>query len=158
VNRRFAFRLARVRRIRELEERLARSEWGEAQAEANQAASQRDQMRADLNAAREELRSLLGPVSDGETPKPPLDPQAVALSHELLDQQASHVRRADERTLTLQGQADRLAAAWKKRDTRRQALERLEERDQKTHFRELEREDAKEQDERASHQSDEDRG
>jgi len=158
VRRRFDFRLARVRRIRELEELIARTQWGEAQAEANDAAATREARRAELDTAREELALLLG-REVGPEPKVPrrsIDPRAVTLSHELIDHRVRAVRRAEEEVLTKQAQADRLARAWGERDAHRKSLERLEDRDRQGHLRELERADAKEADERTSHRREED--
>jgi len=157
MRRRFDFRLARVLRIRELEERIARVQWGEAQAEANEAAAAREARRDELKAARDELARLLGGEAgpEPEAPRPSIDPRAVTLSHEIIDQRVGAVRRADEEMLTRQAQADRLARSWGEKDARRKSLERLEERDRQDHLRELERGDTKEADERMSRRGEE---
>ena len=53
MQRRFAFRLARLRRVRDIEERVARAEWGRAEADANDAAARQAGLSRELSNARQ---------------------------------------------------------------------------------------------------------
>jgi len=137
---RFEFRLARVLKIRRLEERVARSAWGEAESRTRTAEAHAQTMRSELEEARAELRKNLGGL---------LRPQNVELAHRLIDRRVTELAQAQASVETLRDQAARLAQAWRERDARKQALERLEERHLGRHRLEALVEEGREMDERA---------
>ncbi len=141
MRRAFRFRLARVQRVRDAEERLARAAWGEAQAAAHEAADRRERRARALADARSELVRILeaGPV----------DPVWLGSAQEALGNGVIALRRAHEQARTLAERAERFALAWRERDRDRRALAKLEERARARHRAELERAEALEQDERA---------
>jgi flagellar biosynthesis chaperone FliJ len=141
VRRAFSFRLARVQRVREAEERLARAAWGEAQAAASAAAERRALAARSLDTARAELVRI---VEAGK-----LDPGLLGAAHAALASGVELLRRAHEEALTLTERAERFADVWRERERERRSLVRLDERSRARHRAELERADALEQDERA---------
>jgi len=132
VKRRFDFRLERVRRVRDLEERVARAERAQAEALARAAETSRDEARSVLERSRAYLRSIL----DGA-----LDPARVLHSQRALDGELAALRRRVESARTLRTQAERLAAAHREKRSAARALEELRERARQRHAAELERED-----------------
>jgi flagellar biosynthesis chaperone FliJ len=141
VRRAFSFRLARVQRVREAEERLARAAWGEAQAAARAAFERRAHAASALDDARAELVRIL------EAGK--IDPGWLGAAQAALASGVELLRRAHEEALTLAERAERFADAWRERERERRSLVRLEDRARTRHRSELERADALEQDERA---------
>ena len=134
MRRRFAFRLGRVRRVREIEERLARATWSQAEGEAAEAEMREADRRRERDRSRRELARELGPRG-GER----LDPARVLISERALANETRALALARERALTLRAQAERLAADWRDRERDRRALVELEERARARHRRELER-------------------
>lgn len=131
MKRRFEFRLERVRRIRELEERVARAERASAEGLARAAETSRDEARAVLERSRAHLRELLrGPLE-------PLDPREVQHVHRALDHILHHLRRRVESARTLRTQAERMADAHLERRNAARALEELKERARARHAAEL---------------------
>jgi hypothetical protein len=132
VRRSFQYRLERVRRVRGLEERVARSERVRAQELARAAEASRDQAREVLTRSRAWLCALL---ERGEDPRQTL-PSERALAAELGD-----LRRKLEAARTLRIQAERMAALHQARRSAARALEELRERARRQHAALLERHD-----------------
>jgi flagellar export protein FliJ len=120
VQRRFHFRLSRVRRVRELEERQARAAWGAAQSAAAEAAEARETLSARLRAARRD--HVEGLASGGSRPG------TLLVEQRTLDRQVLELGAASELARTRADQAAALAEAWRERERARRALEELERR------------------------------
>lgn len=137
MKRRFEFRLARLRRIREIDEQVARAAWSEAENASRVATAELARARAAVEDANRNLAGVPGELQPGE----------VLLSLQVIEglKRAVHARR--ELALTRQGQAKELADAWREREVDRRALEQLEERARVRHREELERADNAEIDE-----------
>lgn len=138
MKRRFEFRLERVRAVRDLEERVARSERAQAEALARAAEVSRDEARAVLEQSRAYLRSLLAGA---------LDPRGVLAAQRALDGELADLRRRIESARTLRMQAERMAVAHRDRKSAARALEELRERARRRHGAELEKHDNAVQDE-----------
>jgi len=132
MKRRFEFRLERVRAVRDMEERVARSERAQAEALARAAEASRDEARAVLEQSRAHLRSLLAGA---------LDPRAVLAAQRALDGELADLRRRIESARTLRMQAERMAVAHRERKSAARALEELRERARLRHGAELEKRD-----------------
>ncbi len=141
MRRAFQFRLARVRRVREAEERTARAAWKEAESAARVADGERERRSKSLAASRSELVEILRAGA--------VDPNWFRHAQDALDRAALALRSAHERALTLRQQAERLATAWRERERDRRALLKLEERLRARHALERTHQDALEADERA---------
>lgn len=141
MKRRFEFRLARVKRVREIEEDVARATWLAAEAEAASAAAERDRLRSHIAQERAWLAAT----------RP--DPAEVLLHYRLLSRLLSLLRGRKERSLTLRAQADRLAGSWRQRERERRALVELEGRKRQRHVMELRRLENLEMDEIAIHKT-----
>lgn len=141
MKRRFEFRLRRVARVRDIEERLAREERAVAEVRAREAESVREQARDALHAARLELaRYLAGTV----------DARAVLSAHRLID---DHQRLLGERTEAAAAErrtADAAAEVHRERKAASQAMEKLRDRARDRHQDALAREENAEMDEIAS--------
>lgn len=141
MKRRFEFRLRRVARVRDIEERLAREKRAVAEVRAREAETAREQARDALRAARLELaRHLAGTV----------DPRAVLSAHRLID---DHQRLLGERTVQAAAQrrtADAAAGVHRERKAASQAMEKLHDRARDRHHEALAREENAEMDEIAS--------
>ncbi len=137
MNRRFRFRLERLRRVRAIEERVARASWSAAEREAAEAERALAEHRAAIEAARTADR------------REALDPRRVLVEQEVADGLVRGLLPRKETALTLRGQAARLAAAWRERESDRRALEELETRARSRHRSELERRENREMDETA---------
>ena len=131
---RFEFRLARVKRVREIEERVARAAWSSAERTATEAEARCD-------AARERIADAR------RAPAGEIDPTRILLGHRATDGLLQGLLRSKEAALTLRGQAARLGQAWQGREVDRRALEELETRARERHRVAREREEAKEMDE-----------
>jgi flagellar biosynthesis chaperone FliJ len=131
VKRRFEFRLARLLRVRAIEEELARAALARAEAEARSAAAVRERAAHELARGRSEL------VADLATGT--IRPARVLLAQRALGNLAVALRARLERERTLVGQASVLRAAWRARETDRRALVELESRAHRSHRAELER-------------------
>jgi len=143
MKRRFEFRLARVRRVRELEERVARGVWSVAERAARTAEDELEERRRAVQAAREEL--LASARDEGGA----LRPGAVVQGHRAIEVLLGGVHRHRELARTARDQAERLAEAWRRRRVDRRALEQLEERARARHRAEVERLENAALDERA---------
>ena len=124
----FRFRLARVQRVRDLEERVARAAWGEAQAEALQAERSRDRASTHLEETRRELT---------RRPAERLDPGQALLGERLLDAGLEALHRTHETVETTRTQAETARSAWAERERDRRALDKLEERHRSAHLEEV---------------------
>lgn len=132
MKRRYDFRLERVRRVREMEERVARAERAQAEALARAAEASRDEARSVLEQSRAYLRSILSGA---------LDPARVLASQRALDGELHELRRRVETARTLRTQAERVAGAHQARKSAVRALEELRERGRQRHLAALEKED-----------------
>ena len=148
MKRRFAFSLGRLRRVRAIEERVARSIWARAERTAAEAERKRKRLREELDGARAELARLV----DGGAGRG-LRPDEVIVHHRAVDSLVGALRTCRERALTLRSQADSLATAWRERERDLRTLVELESRQRERHGRELERADGREMDEIASQRS-----
>jgi hypothetical protein len=132
MKRRFEFRLERVRAVRDLEERVARSERAQAEVLARAAEASRDEARAVLERSRAHLRALLAGA---------LDPRQVLAAQRALDGELAHLRRRIESARTLRMQAERMAVAHREKQSAARALEELRDRARQRHGAELEKHD-----------------
>jgi hypothetical protein len=124
VKRRFDFRLERVRRVRAIEEGVARAERARAEALARAAEASRDQARSVLEESRAWLRSILTGA---------LDARRVLSSQRALDGELSSLRRRVESARTQRVQAERMAGLHRERKSAASALEELRERHRRRH-------------------------
>jgi len=117
---RFRFRLARILRVREVEEQAARERFLEAQRTAREAEARAQAARDELARSHETLRGELTGT---------LQPGFVLLAQQALDGLRQRRQRLAERarTLALQSEAERAAWGLRRRDVR--GLERLQDRD-----------------------------
>lgn len=144
MKRRFEFRLDRLRRIREIDEQVARAVWTAAEAESREATTLLEKARGAVQDAREGLSFSLDPGADTS-----LDPREVLLSLDAIQSMLEIVRERRESALTLRTQADRLAEDWQEREVGRRALVELEARARSHHRAERERQENAELDEQA---------
>jgi len=142
VKRKFDFRLARVLRVRAIEERVARAEWSVAQAALHEAEAKRNERSQGLSDARQSLGA--GRVSGA------INPQRSLLVERTLDAQVFGLSNAIEQVHGKLVSAEQLAAAWRGRERDRRALSELEQRARDSHRIELEAESNAEMDETAS--------
>ncbi|QDU70030.1 hypothetical protein [Engelhardtia mirabilis] len=125
MKRRFQFRLERLAQVRELEERIARAKWGEAEAIAAQAAAHVVTLETTLQRAREELRNL---QSLGE-----LDAAAALSCERPIETLKAHLAAARALHAEQRAAAERERGAWAERERARRALERLEDKAKAIH-------------------------
>lgn len=130
MKRRFEFRLERVGRVRDVEERIARSERAQAEGLARAAEASRDQARSVLEQSRAHLYSILSGA---------LNPREVLSFQRAMDGELSSLRRRVESARTLRTQAERMAAAHREKKSAARALEELRERARLRHGAELEK-------------------
>src|SRR5262249_47217449 len=116
MKRRFDFRLARVARVRELEERVARAERAQAEGFARAAETRATGARNEVARAR----AWLSDVLSGR-----IDPRRTLSMHRVLDGQQARLRSAIESARTLRTQAERMAALHRARKAAARALEEL---------------------------------
>jgi len=142
VKRRFDFRLARLLRVRAIEERVARAEWSEYETAA-QAHERRRAERADqLERSRAELAQRIAPGST-------VRPEWMLVAESALDGQVRDLLHAHEDTLTRRAQADAMGTVWRERERDRRVLAELEGRSRHRHREELERWENQQLDEQA---------
>jgi flagellar biosynthesis chaperone FliJ len=115
--RRFAFRLARVLRVRELVEAEARAAWAASELVAERAAAEAASAAEALRAARS------GMVAPGA-----LAPRRRLIDERVVATLATTAALRRESALTRRSQADRLALFWRARERDRRALDGLRER------------------------------
>lgn len=125
MKRRFQFRLDRLEKVRALEERIARAQWGEAEAVAARSAARVVELEATLTRARAELRLLLI-ESDAA-------PGAVDAYERPIETLCNHLEVARALHATHRAAADAEKAEWSLRQQAHRALERLEERARDEH-------------------------
>lgn len=124
---RFRFRLARLLRVREIEERLARERWVAQELASREADALVERRRAEHDLALRELGELRA--------KPRLDPAAVLDAESWGERLLAARGAALERARTARFQADELAGAWRLREREKEGLERLSRRDREIHRR-----------------------
>lgn len=144
MKRRFQFRLERVRRVRDIQERVARAERARAESLARAAETSRDEARDVLEQSRARLRAILAGS---------IEPAAVLHSQRALDAELAQLRRRVESARTQRIQAERMASAHRTRESALRALEELKDRSRQRHVGELEKRDNAELDEVASQRS-----
>ncbi|HEX6883727.1 MAG TPA: hypothetical protein VF530_10120 [Planctomycetota bacterium] len=130
MKRRFEFRLERVRRVRDLEERVARSERARAESVARAAEASRDQARSVLERSRAWLRELLEAGGD---------PRGATLAERTSAGELTDLRKKLELARTQRLQAERMAALHREKKGAARALEELRERERTRHAAELEK-------------------
>jgi flagellar export protein FliJ len=140
LKRRFDFKLARLMRVRTIQEEVARGEWSMAEAEALQAEAAELALREELQASRHELGVQ---VLEGGS----LSTAAVLASHRALDAQLTGIDAAAASSRTCRQQADKLAQIWRKTEQDRRGLQELAEREKVRHRIQLEREEEAARDE-----------
>lgn len=136
---RFQFRLARILRVREVEEQAARERFLAADRIARDAETRAESARDALTSAREELRAS----QSAHTLAPGFLVSAQHALDELLRRRQSAADRA--RTQRLQADAERAAWAERRRDVK--GLERLSDRDRERWLAEEARAEAQQLDE-----------
>jgi len=146
----YRFRLARVLRVRRIEEQLARAGFLERQREAEQSAALRAEGLDLAHRMREQLRDQIGSGS--------IEPRLVLGAQSGIDAMADLCRRRDERARTHQAQADRAREPWSdsRRDVR--ALEALEQKQMERFRSEQEKRANRELDETAARRAQDRRG
>lgn len=132
MKRRFEFRLERVRRVRDLEERIARAERARAEGHARQAEDRRYEARSLLAESRESLATVLSG---------PFEAPLVLTSQGALDGLLAGLRRRSETARTARLQAERIARLHGERKSAARALEELRERARQRHAAEVEKAD-----------------
>ena len=142
MKRRFDFRLARLLRVRAIEERAARAEWSEFEVVAQVHEALRDQRAGQLGSARRHLAAGLAPGST-------LRPEWMLLAERALDAQVADLQLTHEDALTRRAQADAMRDVWRERERDRRVLSELEDRARLRHRDELERWDNRQLDEQA---------
>lgn len=125
---RFQFRLARVLRVRRIEEEIARGEWLGAVAEAQRASARASAIADELDTALAELGALRSAVHCRVS-------EVLALEG-TLDSVGRALRRGRERQATLERQAEAARPPWERRRQAVQGLERWRDRAREKHERE----------------------
>ena len=134
MKRRFDFKLARLLRVRTIQEEVARGEWSMAEAEALQAEAAELALREELQSSRHTLGTQ---VLEGES----LSTAAVLASHRALDAQIAGIAVAAAAAQTSRQGADELAQVWRKTEQDRRGLEELSDREKVRHRLGVEREE-----------------
>lgn len=132
MKRRFEFRLERLRRVRVLEEGVARAERARAEGEARNAEARADALRARLA----QDRAWISAAQEGSTAAARLLPAFRAL-----DTTAAGLRARAESARALRLAAERAAEEHRARKTAARALEELRGRARTLHAAELAREE-----------------
>lgn len=114
----YQFRLARVQRVRAVEEDLARARFGEAELEARNAEDRAEARRRDIDRAIDDLRGLQG--------SPKLAPTSVIAALSLVDEARATWRDADGVARGLRARAEEMRRAWMERRRDVEGLERLD--------------------------------
>lgn len=113
-------RLARVARVREIEERIARAQWVEANAIAQRAELVADRARAGLEEARQDLRLA--------QTQPEVDVGLLLGLNRTLGGLGRRIRRTREQQRVAVGQRDQSRVFWSNAESARRALDRWLER------------------------------
>lgn len=135
----FQFRLARVQRIRELHEELARADFSAALSEANQAGQYVEFLRAEIAAAR----TNMGQVQSLGI----LNASTVLAQDKSVEAMLATLGPARQRHQELQRVAEVEREKWMERKADAQALEKLEKRHKDRHVAELAQAENEQQDE-----------
>jgi len=122
---RFRFKLERLKRVRGIEERIARAALSNAERAARDAEDEVERHRGVVDRGRDAAAG----ASDG-----PLDAGSAELDRRAIDHLLRVLTKRRETALTARGQADRLGDAWRERERDRRGLAELEER-LRTRFR-----------------------
>jgi flagellar biosynthesis chaperone FliJ len=142
MKRRFDFRLERLKRVRKIEERVARAEWGRTEALAQAQEALRARRARELDDSRRELAA-------GMLPGSTLRPEWMLHTEHAFRSQVASLRLAHEDALTRRAQADAFGRVWRERKLDHRALEELEGRARTRHRAEVERWDNAQLDEQA---------
>ncbi len=132
--------MARLLRVRKIEEQVARATWAAAEDRSRRA---EDQVRRGRQEALRAQSSLGAPIASGPEARQRL------IEWQLLEGMRRSLAQREEQLLTLRGQSERLLEAWQERNRDEKALEKLEAIQRKEHRDSLEREETQEMDERA---------
>lgn len=135
MRRRFRFRLARLLRVRAIEERVARGEWSRAETAARESEARRAERARDLGEARGALFRSLAPGAG------PLRPTLVLRTQLSVGALLDALRRSHEDALTRRARAESSASLWRARERDRRVLAELQDRARVRHREELERHD-----------------
>jgi len=138
----YAFRLQRVRRVRAVEEDLARARFAEAEQAARAAEDRVEERRRAIDVAIDDLRGLQG--------SPTLAPSSVIAALGLVDEARAAWRSSEQSARSLRETAEGVRHAWMERRRDLEGLDRLDERSRDAYFRERERTEALALDEVAS--------
>lgn len=128
---RYAFRLARVLRVRRLQEELLRAAWLEARSRADAAHASEAAQARELTQARDELARLQGAGA--------LDAAAVLTHQDLCARSERELARLATRARTLEAEAARRSDALREARTAVRGLERLDQRRHRAHREESDR-------------------
>ena len=139
---RYAFRLARVLRVRRLQEEFLRAAWLEARARADAARAAEAAQARELQLARAELARLQGIGA--------LDPAAVVAHLGLCERSERELARLGVRTRTLEAEAARRADTLREARAAVRGLERLDERRRRAHREDYDRREQAQTDEVAA--------
>lgn len=141
MRRHFVFRLARLLRVRSIQEEVARGEWVNAEAAAREAENHESALEARLRDSREHLGAGILSEPGG------VSPTAVLASHAALDAQVRGLSAAKETAHGARSHAEALARTWRERERERRALAELAERERLRHSRDLEKAEEADRDE-----------
>lgn len=132
---RYAFGLQRVKRVRGVEEDLAKAEFSAAEASARTAEARADACKVAIDLAIDDLRGLQG--------SPQLSPATVIVALGLVDDARRAWFDAVELAQVARARAEELRRAWQARKRDLDGLERLDERARADWALEREREEAR---------------
>lgn len=132
---RYVFTLQRVKRVRGVEEELAKAEFGAAEALARGAETRAEQCQAAIALAVHDLRGLQG--------SPRLEPHSVIVALGLVDDARRVWFDAHDAARVARARAEELRRAWQARKRDLDGLERLDERSRADWALEREREEAR---------------
>lgn len=131
----FRFRLARLGRVRQIEEHRAREQWLAAEEIAHNHEQVLNHRRSALEAAEAELRERHADTQ--------VDPSRVLLAERGVERALEAVERAAEHAEASRNHAEAQRAVWSERRADVRALEKLEEKRRAEHKAEAERVEAR---------------
>ena len=135
----FRFRLARVQRIRELHEELARAEFSAALGLANEAGEYVEFLRREITGARRSMAQFQGLGA--------LDARAMIAKDKSIESMVAMLGPARQRHEQLQLAAEVQREKWLEAKSDAQALEKLEKRHKDRHVAEVQQKENQQQDE-----------
>ncbi|MBL8858681.1 MAG: hypothetical protein JNL28_09265 [Planctomycetes bacterium] len=138
----YKFKLQRVKRVRAIEEEIARAAFAAAEFAARAAEARADERKADIARAIDDLRGLQA--------APTLAPATVISSLGLVDDARRAWFDASEAARELRTKAEELRVAWQGRKRDVDGLDRLDEHARAAYFIERERDEARAIDDNAS--------